>query len=227
MITGSFRNLYLFTIIILIHELGHYSAGKILKWNVYRIEIYPYGGCTKFDININTSMLEELFVLISGPLLQMIFYLLLRNYLSYNDYILFRKYNFSILFFNMMPIYPLDGGRLLNLFFSFIMPYKKSLTLSANLSILISVLIIITCSNSLSFSIVIVFIIVKIYEERKKINFYYNKFLLERYMNKYNFKGLRIINNVSSFYKSKRNLIKKNNHFFTEKEVLRNYFKIR
>ena len=226
MLTGFFNSLYIFTIIILVHEFGHFLAGKILNWKVEKIEIYPYGGCTKFNVDINSSILQELFVLVSGPLLQIIFYYLFKDFISYSNYFIFKKYNYSILLFNLIPIYPLDGGRLLNLFFSIIMPYKKSLYISIYISFIISIVLFLFYRYSLSFSVVVVFLVFKIFNEKKMILVYYNKFLLERHLKNYNFKGIKIVNNIYDFYKSKRHLIRSKNGFCTEKEALSIYFNI-
>jgi len=154
MLTGIFKRFYIFTILIFIHELGHFIAGVSFKWKVDKICIYPYGGCTKFDTLVNVSYLEEFIVLIMGPVFQIIFYLLIKNYISYNDYVILKNYNYAILFFNLLPIYPLDGGRLFNMLFSLVFPYKKSLYLSIYLSMIIFVFLFIY-SKSISYYIVL------------------------------------------------------------------------
>ena len=55
-LTGYFPNLLVFTSIIIIHELGHYTIAKINKLNVEKITIYPYGGLVKMNNLINTSI---------------------------------------------------------------------------------------------------------------------------------------------------------------------------
>ena len=57
--TGHFRNLFYFTLIILIHELGHSLTGIFLNLNLKRIEIYPYGGCSKLEYDINTPYRDK------------------------------------------------------------------------------------------------------------------------------------------------------------------------
>ena len=59
LLTGHFRNLFYFTLIIIIHELGHSLMGLLLKFNFKRIEIYPYGGCSKLEYDINTSLINH------------------------------------------------------------------------------------------------------------------------------------------------------------------------
>ena len=199
--------------------------GKLFKWRVDKIYIYPYGGCTKFNIDINTKIKDEFFVLISGPLIQIIFFMFFKRFLNCNDYLIFSKYNYVILFFNMLPIYPLDGGRLLNLLLKKVFPFKKSLKLSIYLSYVI-IFFLLIFSISLTFYIVIVFLIIRIIEEQKKITIYYNKFLLERYLYNYRFKRIKIIGNIDNFYFEKKHVIKYKKMYITEKKCLKEYFDV-
>ena len=219
-----FNNICLFTTIILVHEIGHFLAAVLFKWKVDKIEIYPYGGCTKFLNDLNVSFFQEFFVLMSGPLLQIIFYFLLKDHLNYNDYLIFKNYNEFILLFNLLPIYPLDGGKLLNLLLSLFLPYLKGLKISIYLSLLITIILLFT-SQSLTFILVILYLLVNINKEKEKIKMYYNKFLLERYLKKYNFKKTKIIDNYKKFYRSKRHFIKKGNKYYNEKDFLKHLFK--
>ena len=48
-LTGHFSNLFVFTSLILIHEVGHFFMAVFLRYKVEKIIIYPYGGLTKID----------------------------------------------------------------------------------------------------------------------------------------------------------------------------------
>ena len=223
MLTGIFKRFYIFTILIFIHELGHFIAGVSFKWKVDKICIYPYGGCTKFDTLVNVSYLEEFIVLIMGPVFQIIFYLLIKNYISYNDYVILKNYNYAILFFNLLPIYPLDGGRLFNMLFSLVFPYKKSLYLSIYLSMIIFVFLFIY-SKSISYYIVLFLLFFKLIKEYKNIKYYCNKFLLERYIYKLKFRKIKVIKKIDNFYKNKSHIIKDKYKYKEEDEYLSKHF---
>ena len=144
-LTGYFHNLIIFTSIIIIHELGHYSIAKLNHLNVEKIIIYPYGGLVKMNNLINTSINKELIVAISGILFQLIYYILiifLHHQGIIRDYIynLFTLYNTNILIFNLLPIHPLDGSKILNLLLSKIIPYD----LTNKLNIIVSIIALIT-----------------------------------------------------------------------------------
>ena len=63
----------IFTIII-IHEFGHFLISKLFKWNLDKISIYPFGGCVKFNEKLNKPLIQELFILLGGPSIQIIFF---------------------------------------------------------------------------------------------------------------------------------------------------------
>ena len=165
-----------------------------------------------------------------GPIFQIIYYLLIINFLTINDYQLFKMYHYSILIFNMLPIYPLDGGKLLNIILSFITSYQKSyiLTILLSFSTIIIILILsIKINFSLSFNLylIISLILIKLTKLYKDRLYYYNKFKLERYLNNYHFKKIKVIPNINKMMRDKRHIIKKENKYLTEKEYLNNIFK--
>ncbi len=159
-------------------------------------------------------------VLIAGPIFQIIFFLIIKNYISYSDYIIFRNYNYAIIVFNMLPIYPLDGGRLFNLLLTKVLPYKISLKVSIYISIIVS-LILFTKYKSISFYLVLVFLLIKVLEEKSKISYYYNKFLLERFLYKLKFKKIKIINSSNNFYRDRYHIINIGSRVYKEEEYLR------
>ena len=114
-LTGYFLNLIVFTSIILIHELGHYIVAKLENIKPLKIIIYPYGGLTKLDSIINTNINKELKIAIAGVVFQSIYFfitLFLYKHNSIRPYTfnLFYEYHYAIIFFNLLPIYPLDGA---------------------------------------------------------------------------------------------------------------------
>ena len=66
-----------------------------------------------------------------------------------------------------------------------------------------------------------IFLILKVIKSIKDIKYRYNKFLLERYLNDYNFKKTKVSKNLYSFYKEYYHYI----DFKEEKVYLNKYFK--
>lgn len=226
-LTGYFSNLIIFTSIILIHELGHYHAAKINNLKVDKIIIYPYGGITKINTPVNTIIKKELIVAISGILYQLIYFFLI--YILYKNniireyiYNIFKMYNQSILLFNILPIHPLDGSKILNLLLSTIIPYKKTLKINIFVSIITILILLITNYYEFNYTTVLILSILvdNIIKYYKDINYYFNKFLLERYLNNFSYKKNKQINKIDNMYKEKYHIIKVNNHYITEKQAL-------
>ena len=100
-----------------------------------KIYLYPLGGISKFNMDQNISLLKEFLILIFGPIFQIFAYLLLKRLLPQYENIII-VYHYSILIFNLLPIYPLDGGKLVNLFLSSVFSFKISYYLSIAISYL-------------------------------------------------------------------------------------------
>lgn len=229
-ITGNFNSFILYFLLILIHELGHFISAITFNWNVDKIYFYPYGGYTKFNEDINRPLKEELIILLMGPIIQIIFYLIFSSFLSVKDQELLRVYHYSILIFNLLPIYPLDGGKLFNILLSFYFPYKTSYIVTMLISYIVSIVILLSSlfnSYNLSFNLylMITLIIIKLTEEYKKRKYYYNKFKLERCIKEYHFNKLKIINDLDGMMRDKRHLIKYKQNYLTEKQALSKRYK--
>ena len=95
-ITGMFKEFSFVFLLLLFHELGHAITGILFKWKLVSITIYPYGGVTIFNKLENSSIIKEIIILLAGPFMQIITYLVLNYFFKYN-YI--KVYHLSILIF--------------------------------------------------------------------------------------------------------------------------------
>ena len=186
----------IFTIIIFVHELGHFVAAKLLGFKVQSIEMYVYGGCTKLDMDINSPLLKELIILLMGPIFQVLFVCIIGNFIDFNNYMIFKNYSLAILVFNLLPIYPLDGGKLLLIIFSYFTSFYKSLKLTLYFSYFLFMILALGMAityNDFIIYLVLFFLLLNIFKEIKKAPYIYKKFLLERYLKNYDFKKLKNI----------------------------------
>ena len=231
-ITGHFPNLLVFTSIIIIHELGHYTLAKINKLDVEKIIIYPYGGIVKMNNPLNTSINKELLVAISGILFQTIYYFLILSLYKQGiirEYIfnLFKIYNESILLFNILPIHPLDGSKILNLLLSKIVPFNTANKLNIIISILTLIITILINYYNFNYTLILTIGIIldNLIKYHKQLKYLFNKFLLERYIYNITYSKRKKINKINNIYKEKYHIIKENNTYITEKQALSHKFK--
>lgn len=222
---GYFRFLVYFMLLIMIHELGHILISLIFKWNIDKIIILPFGGLTKYNEIINKKLIEEFLIASAGIIFQIIFYFLIKNYISYKY---FSVINYFIIIFNLIPIYPLDGSKILNIFFNIITSYKNSLSLTIIVSYIFIIIFSLLFFNiNKIFAFVIIFLLFevnKLYKERKEL---FNKFLLERHLNDFKFKRKKTINNVNKMKKDCRHLFYIDGKYLTENYFLKKMFDIK
>ncbi|OCA92411.1 M50 family metallopeptidase [Pseudobacillus wudalianchiensis] len=133
-LTGTFLHLLLAFSVIVIHELGHVAAAHALGWRIKKVMLLPFGGVAEVDEYGNRPLREELIVVLAGPLQHL--WLFAAAWLVHqggilpdNIYEAFWQINATILLFNLLPVYPLDGGKLLMLLFSTVRPFLSAFRL--------------------------------------------------------------------------------------------------
>ena len=181
---------------------------------------------------INTKIIKEFSVAISGIIFQMIYYLIivfLYNQGIVREYIfsLFKTYNTSILLFNLLPIHPLDGSKILNLLLSKIFPFNTTNKLNIIISIFTLIILISRNYYNLNYTLILTLGILldNIIKYYKQLKYIFNKFLLERYIYNITYKKRKRIDNITKIYKEKYHIIKENNTYITEKQALSHKFK--
>lgn len=130
-ITKQIKIYAMLMLFALIHELGHLIMGMILGFRPESISIIPTGFSIKFKAKCeyyntkikrgNLLSIKKIMIVCAGPLTNIILIIVGIIYynLSGNPEILnipldlFMYSNILIFIFNLIPIYPLDGGRIL------------------------------------------------------------------------------------------------------------------
>ena len=216
-LTGNFKNFFSYFSLLFLHELGHSLMGIILGYQLDRIIFYPYGGVTTFNMPLNIPLKNELLVLLAGPFFQIIAYYLLKRFFNNLDI-----YHYSLLIFNLLPIYPLDGGKIFNILCNYSFNYLKSFTITFILSIFFLFILIIYSIQIHNFNLLLMVIVlfIKCLEFYKKRFYYYERFLLERYLHQYSFSKFKNIKNIKNFYRDTHHYI----NYQEEKIILKKHF---
>ena len=211
------------------HELGHVFIAIIFKYEIKKINIYPFGGYTIFEYDINRPFIEELLLFSFGIIFQLILLIIFNIFIDNSTYIyrIFYSYNLTIILFNLLPIIPLDGGKLLNIIINYILPFKVSHKLSIYISYIIILLIIIFFNKDINMIIMCMLLLFLLIKEHKNHIYLYNLFLVERYIKNIKFKKDNFINSnkISKMKKYLRNIFIIDNEYVDEKDMLKKYYK--
>jgi len=189
-ITGTFIDLSIILSIVFIHELGHFLMARHFKWRIRGIMLWVFGGVLDTDEHGNRSIKEEALVTVAGPFQHVIIHLLL-FFLAFTPLVPENimdtaiHYNSIILLFNLIPIWPLDGGKLLMLILSKYLPYKKAYETTIISSIILSIIFLILqlvfFPFTLSTMMIMLFLIMENWKDWKQRYFVFIRFLLNRY----------------------------------------------
>lgn len=136
MVLSVFTNYFvevvtLFTVVT-IHELGHVAAAKGYGWRISRVELLPFGGVAEVEESANVPAREEMVVALCGPLqnVWMVCFAWAMGKAGWGDaayWNYFLHANMMIGLFNLLPILPLDGGKLLLGVVSYWTSYHRAL----------------------------------------------------------------------------------------------------
>ena len=147
-------NIYIvFMLFAIIHELGHVLTGIILGFKPKNIEVLPiwisacfYMQCDDYNKKINYAnrfVLKKVIISCAGPITNFIIAIIF-YFFDFSIFNISREFiiytNLIIGIFNLIPIYPLDGGRIIKNILHIKIGLKESYKYTkiiANLSIII------------------------------------------------------------------------------------------
>ena len=181
--TNQLKMYILIMLFCFIHECGHMIVAKCLGFKIRSIDLMPFGFFMEICANINdynkkilrSNMVElkKIFISIAGPLINLILAIIFININSEMSEI-FVYSNLLIFIFNLIPIYPLDGGRVLKSIISIFKGRKRANVIANIVSNVAIIFITIVCSLLILYlkNIAILFIILylwdMVYRENKR-----------------------------------------------------------
>ncbi|MBY0587572.1 site-2 protease family protein [bacterium] len=132
---------------VVLHELGHALAAQWYGIGTKDITLYLIGGVARLE-RIPENPKQELVVALAGPMvnvvLAIIFYLILAgvpnlevltHVESVGSQLLAELFwvNVSLVLFNMIPAFPMDGGRVLRALLAMFLPHARATQIAAGL----------------------------------------------------------------------------------------------
>lgn len=181
-IYGYILEIIIMMMSILIHEFSHITIARLYGVEINEVEMFPFGGIARYKNIRLTSPKEEILICIAGPLSNLIiilFFILLKNF-QFNicivNYIV--EVNTLIFILNILPIFPLDGGKILRSILSLYIGYKSATIKLAYITYFICTFFILydilngTIKQDITYlSIIAVFTIVAAKKEKKMAAF--------------------------------------------------------
>ncbi|MCU6711098.1 M50 family metallopeptidase [Paenibacillus sp. J5C_2022] len=142
-VTGYFAELITLFIIVLVHEMGHVLVARSLGWTVKEVKLLPFGGVAEVEEAGGASAKEDAIVAIAGPLQNVWMAAAAWGCGAFGiwdaewaQYVMMA--NVIIGSFNLLPIHPLDGGKLMQSLLSYFLHYYQALLWTARISLTLS-----------------------------------------------------------------------------------------
>ncbi len=139
---------------VVLHELGHALAARQYGIGTSSIVLLPIGGVANLE-KIPEKPEQELWVAIAGPLVNVAIAIILGGILwvtgnfqinmeitaiqADNFFFMLMVVNILLVVFNMIPAFPMDGGRILRAFLAFYLSRKKATLIATRIGQLFAV----------------------------------------------------------------------------------------
>lgn len=130
LILEQFEMYIIFLIFISLHELAHTIIGIIQGFKLEKIEIMPYGLSIKFYYFNDANYKKKIITYLAGPVLNFILALVFFCIRTNERLVVYCFFiNVILGIANLLPILPLDGGKILKEILKIKYDYKKSYVL--------------------------------------------------------------------------------------------------
>jgi Zn-dependent protease/predicted transcriptional regulator len=140
---------------VILHEFGHALAAQRYGIQTRDIILFPIGGVARLE-KLPEDPKQELWVAIAGPLVNIVLFILLSIYLYATGFEMHEVENFGIrastivpylasanlilAIFNLIPAFPMDGGRVLRAFLSIKLPRAKATQIAGTIGQFLAIL---------------------------------------------------------------------------------------
>ena len=227
LLTNSYKLFFIYFMITFIHELGHVLVAMCFKLKIGKVKLLAIGFNAEIENLDYTSSLKEFFITIAGPLTFFISFYLLEylyqiDFISYNAFKQAQIVNKYDLIFNLLPIIPLDGGRILKIIIDNFFTSKKSLFVASILSCIFTLAYIYFTKQSPQWLVYIFLVITNIFFfitiKKKWKSFLLNRLTMDN-------KQKTKIHSKKDIYRNRNNYIISNKTIINEKDAIIKFIK--
>ncbi len=115
--TGQGALLLTMLLVLAMHEMGHVLAALALGVRVSAIEVTPFGGAARLEGWRQLPAWQAALIALAGPLANLLLAMAAifgthYGLFSVEEAALFVRCNLTLMLFNLLPVLPMDGGRL-------------------------------------------------------------------------------------------------------------------
>ena len=122
---------------LVLHELAHIFTAKAFRLPVPEVEITPFGGVAHMEDISQATPVQQFLVAAAGPLMSWLCCLVCAGLLQLQWVSLYQiegflRWNLLLLCFNLLPVLPLDGGRMLQAVLTPFIGWQKAMRILAS-----------------------------------------------------------------------------------------------
>jgi len=136
--TGYLEKLAMTFFIVFSHEMAHTAVSILFKYKIKEIEFFPFGGVARIDGMVGIEPQKEISIDLAGPIVNLAMAAIVMGISPLTDVYSLRGYfisaNLSVALFNLLPIFPLDGGRIVRSYLSKGIGIKRATNLIIGIS---------------------------------------------------------------------------------------------
>lgn len=189
---GYYQQLLIMFLLVVVHEMTHCKVAEYYDISIQEIELFPFGGVVKTVDDIGAEPYKEIIIALAGPASNLFLfstgYFLMLYFPLKNDVMeIFLISNIVMGGFNLIPILPLDGGRVLRALISYFCGMKQATLLTIiigkGLSIcllLFGIFMTVTSFENIYIILLAIFLYGSLHRERKMVFFLYFKDVLRK-----------------------------------------------
>ena len=108
---GYKEQFFIMFLVVTLHELSHIAVGLLFGLKFEKITFTPLGQIAVLKNLEYLNSIKKICVMLAGPLVNLILWGIC-EFIFVDRFVFFKQVNMAIFLFNILPVYPLDGGKI-------------------------------------------------------------------------------------------------------------------